>query len=85
MMRVSSSTARHMLGGVVLAFGIAFLLADISAFDSCDAGISCGGGGKVRCGCDGPGSCDEAAGSVACYCDGFPGEECTCETGCNPV
>lgn len=77
---------RNIAAGALLAAGISLSLAELSAFDGCGATVSCGGGGKVSCECDGSGTCDDGGGSAAsCFCDGFPGEACDCESGCRPV
>lgn len=84
-MKVSSTIVRNILGGFVIAAGISFSFADVSATQGCSASLPCGGN-PISCACTGSGDCQsDGSTTVTCICDGFPGEECTCSGGCNPI
>lgn len=79
-MRLSSTALRHIFGGLVLAAGISYSFAELSAM-SCSASHSCGGS-SVSCSCAGDGTCFDGTNGAVCQCDGFPTVFCSCANGC---
>ena len=87
-MRPTLTAARNVLGGILIAMGVAFASTNVIA--SCGASTFCSSGAlagyTIECGCGGPGDCDTISeGSlIRCKCWGFDPEWCDCNNGCHP-
>lgn len=85
-MRSIIVSLRNLALGLACASAIAFAPVELSAFDACEASLSCGSY-SVECVCSGPEAsvCSWNPGSVTCSCFGFHTQQCSCADGCEEV
>jgi hypothetical protein len=88
-MKVSQSTVRSVLSGIVIAAVLVFASSTLSA-RYCETAMLCGEGTalegiEISCGCMGDGTCSGLVGDPECNCTGTGHTRCNCTDGCRDV